>query len=139
MLRAFLLTTSFGNCTFRLWEIVGQPSKGLSNISLFNVLNIFEIFFSIYFCIFYVNFRDLPDGDLELGVHIADVTHFVEPLSKVDLEAKSRSTSIYMPDRRYDMLPHVLSGNLCSLLGNVDRYVLKMFEIFSSVKLFFKW
>lgn len=70
-------------------------------------------------CTFF--FRKFPGGLVELGVHIADVTHFVQPLSIVDLEAKSRSTSVYLPDRRYDMLPHVLSGNLCSLLGNVDR------------------
>ncbi|CAL1262791.1 unnamed protein product [Larinioides sclopetarius] len=70
--------------------------------------------------------RELPDGKLELGVHIADVTHFVRELSVVDLEARSRSTSVYLPDRRYDMLPHVLSGNLCSLLGNVDRYAVSV-------------
>ncbi|XP_071034799.1 DIS3-like exonuclease 1 isoform X2 [Parasteatoda tepidariorum] len=70
--------------------------------------------------------RELPNGFLELGVHIADVTHFVKPLSLVDLEARSRSTSVYLPDRRYDMLPHVLSGNLCSLLGSVDRYAVSV-------------
>ncbi|KAF8763581.1 DIS3-like exonuclease 1 like protein [Argiope bruennichi] len=70
--------------------------------------------------------RELPGGKLELGVHIADVTHFVQELSVVDLEARSRSTSVYLPDRRYDMLPHVLSGNLCSLLGNVDRYAVSV-------------
>lgn len=78
--------------------------------------NILIILYAFYFCD-----RELPNGLLELGVHIADVTHFVKPLSLVDLEARSRSTSVYLPDRRYDMLPHVLSGNLCSLLGNVDR------------------
>lgn len=70
--------------------------------------------------------RELSDGLFELGVHIADVTYFVQPFSKVDLEAKCRSTSVYLPDRRYDMLPHVLSGNLCSLLGNVARYAVSV-------------
>lgn len=79
------------------------------------------MFAKSYFKIFYS--RGLPNGNLELGVHIADVTYFVESLSAVDIEAKNRSTSVYLPDRRYDMLPHILSGNLCSLLGNVDRYV----------------
>ncbi|XP_054710884.1 DIS3-like exonuclease 1 [Uloborus diversus] len=70
--------------------------------------------------------KKLPDDMLELGVHIADVTYFVKPLTLVDLEARSRSTSVYLPDRRYDMLPHILSGNLCSLLGSVDRYAVSV-------------
>ncbi|XP_035215219.1 DIS3-like exonuclease 1 [Stegodyphus dumicola] len=70
--------------------------------------------------------KELSNGMLELGVHIADVTYFVQPLSATDLEARSRSTSVYLPDRRYDMLPQVLSGNLCSLLGNVDRYAVSV-------------
>ena len=44
-----------------------------------------------------------------------------------DQEARKRATSVYMADRRYDMLPHVLSGNLCSLLGQVDRYAVSVF------------
>ena len=52
--------------------------------------------------------RELPNGNLELGVHIADVTHFVKPGSLTDLEARSRSTTVYLADRRYDMLPGVL-------------------------------
>ncbi|GBM24441.1 DIS3-like exonuclease 1 [Araneus ventricosus] len=84
--------------------------------------------------------RKLPDGKLELGVHIADVTHFVQELSVVDLEARSRSTSVYLPDRRYDMLPHALSGNLCSLLGNVDRYAVSvLWELDSKCKVQNVW
>jgi DIS3-like exonuclease 1 len=60
---------------------------------------------------------------MELGVHIADVSHFVTPGSLTDDEARQRSTTIYMADRRYDMLPAVLSADLCSLLSQVDRYV----------------
>ena len=52
--------------------------------------------------------RELPNGNLELGVHIADVTHFVKPGSLTDLEARNRSTTVYLADRRYDMLPGVL-------------------------------
>ena len=66
-------------------------------------------------------FRQLDNGNLELGVHIADVTHFVKPGSLTDMEAKSRSTTVYLADRRYDMLPGILSANLCSLISGVDR------------------
>uniref|UniRef100_A0A8C9VND5 DIS3-like exonuclease 1 n=1 Tax=Scleropages formosus TaxID=113540 RepID=A0A8C9VND5_SCLFO len=71
--------------------------------------------------------RILPEGvRLELGVHIADVTHFVRAGSLTDLEARSRATTYYLADRRYDMLPAVLSADLCSLLGNVDRYAMSV-------------
>ncbi|XP_072321345.1 DIS3-like exonuclease 1 [Eucyclogobius newberryi] len=68
----------------------------------------------------------LPQGGLELGVHIADVTHFVKEASLTDLEARARATTYYLADRRYDMLPEVLSANLCSLLGGVDRYAMSV-------------
>ncbi|XP_066557335.1 DIS3-like exonuclease 1 [Amia ocellicauda] len=70
--------------------------------------------------------RELPGGNLELGVHIADVTHFVPAGSLTDLEARSRATTYYLADRRYDMLPPVLSADLCSLLGGVDRYAMSV-------------
>uniref|UniRef100_A0A1A8J1S1 DIS3-like exonuclease 1 n=1 Tax=Nothobranchius kuhntae TaxID=321403 RepID=A0A1A8J1S1_NOTKU len=71
--------------------------------------------------------RRLPGGSLlELGVHIADVTHFVSEGSLTDLEARSRATTYYLADRRYDMLPAVLSADLCSLLGGVDRYAMSV-------------
>ncbi|XP_033842613.1 DIS3-like exonuclease 1 isoform X1 [Periophthalmus magnuspinnatus] len=68
----------------------------------------------------------LPKGGLELGVHIADVTHFVKEGSLTDQEARARATTYYLADRRYDMLPEVLSANLCSLLGGVDRYAMSV-------------
>ena len=58
---------------------------------------------------------------LEVGVHIADVSHFVVPGGALDGEGAARCTSYYLADRRLDMLPAVLSGNLCSLLSHVDR------------------
>ncbi|TDH17480.1 hypothetical protein EPR50_G00008790 [Perca flavescens] len=70
--------------------------------------------------------RSLTGGELELGVHIADVTHFVPEGSLTDLEARSRATTYYLADRRYDMLPAVLSADLCSLLGGVDRYAMSV-------------
>ncbi|KAM4748024.1 DIS3-like exonuclease 1 [Rhinophrynus dorsalis] len=69
-----------------------------------------------------LSIRALPSGHLELGVHIADVTHFVNPNSYTDMEARARATTYYLADRRYDMLPPILSADLCSLLGGVDRY-----------------
>ena len=65
--------------------------------------------------------RHLKHGVTELGVHIADVSHFVLQDCLTDQEAQRRSTTIYLADRRYDMLPPVLSADLCSLLSNVDR------------------
>ncbi|KAF6129713.1 DIS3 like exosome 3'-5' exoribonuclease [Phyllostomus discolor] len=70
--------------------------------------------------------RTLNNGDLELGVHIADVTHFVKPNSCIDIEARTRATTYYLADRRYDMLPSILSADLCSLLGGVDRYAVSV-------------
>jgi len=57
----------------------------------------------------------------EVGVHIADVTHFVRGNSPLDREAAARATSVYLVDRRLDMLPKVLSTDLCSLRGGTDR------------------
>ncbi|XP_048649171.1 DIS3-like exonuclease 1 [Marmota marmota marmota] len=70
--------------------------------------------------------RTLNNGNLELGVHIADVTHFVAPNSYIDVEARTRATTYYLADRRYDMLPSILSADLCSLLGGVDRYAVSV-------------
>ena len=64
----------------------------------------------------------LPNGNYQLGVHIADVTHFVKDDTPLDREAAKRSTSTYLVTERLDMLPSVLTTDLCSLRGNVDRY-----------------
>lgn len=66
----------------------------------------------------------------EVGVHIADVTAFVKPGTAIDREAQSRSTSVYLCDRRIDMLPGLLSGNLCSLMPDVERYAFSVFWYF---------
>ncbi|XP_026737585.1 exosome complex exonuclease RRP44 [Trichoplusia ni] len=57
----------------------------------------------------------------EVGVHIADVTYFVRPNTALDKEAASRSTTVYLVDRRIDMVPELLSSNLCSLRGGEER------------------
>lgn len=64
----------------------------------------------------------LANGNYQVGVHIADVTHYVLPGSEMDLEAANRSTSTYLVNQRLDMLPGLLTTDLCSLKGNVDRY-----------------
>ncbi|KAJ2531729.1 exosome catalytic subunit dis3, partial [Coemansia sp. RSA 1937] len=63
----------------------------------------------------------LPNGNFQVGVHIADVTNFVKPKTAMDTEAAYRSTTVYLVDRRIDMLPELLGTNLCSLMSNVDR------------------
>jgi len=68
----------------------------------------------------------LDSGDIEIGVHIADVTHFVKLHSALDREAAKRGTTFYLVDRRFDMLPSLLSSNLCSLHGNMDRYAVSV-------------
>ncbi|GMI15142.1 hypothetical protein TrLO_g12227 [Triparma laevis f. longispina] len=64
----------------------------------------------------------LPNGNWSVGVHIADVTHYVEAGSALDLEASDRCTSTYLVTRRLDMLPGMLTTDLCSLKPNLDRY-----------------
>lgn len=76
--------------------------------------------------------RTMKRGQIELGVHIADVSHFVRPGSLTDAEAKARSTTVYLADRRFDMLPEVLSADLCSLIGGVDRYAVSVLWVLDS-------
>ena len=68
--------------------------------------------------------RRMPNGNSELQVHIADVSHYVLPGNPLDTEARLRGTSVYFPDRAVPMLPHALSSGMCSLLPNEDRLVL---------------
>ncbi len=69
-----------------------------------------------------ISLKTLDDGDYEIGVHIADVSHFVEPDTLLDKEALKRGTSIYLVDRTIPMLPEMLSNDLCSLNPNEDKY-----------------
>lgn len=66
--------------------------------------------------------RLLPNGNYEAGVHIADVSHFVKPNNAMDDEAASRGTTVYLVDKRIDMLPPLLGTDLCSLKPYVERY-----------------
>lgn len=65
--------------------------------------------------------RVLPNGNYEVGVHIADVSHFIDADSALDLEASERCTTVYLVERRTDMLPSILTERLCSLVSNEDR------------------
>lgn len=70
--------------------------------------------------------RLLPNGHVEIGVHIADVSSFVPLGSELDTEARARGTSVYLVDRRLDMLPQTLSENVCSLRARGDRFALSV-------------
>ncbi|GAB1867172.1 Exosome complex exonuclease RRP44 [Camponotus japonicus] len=66
--------------------------------------------------------RSLPNGNFDVGVHIADVSHFIRPGTALDKEAASRATTVYLVDKRIDMVPELLSSNLCSLRGGEERF-----------------
>lgn len=68
-----------------------------------------------------ISYRVLDNGNLEIGVHIADVTHYVKPKTKLEKEAYERATSVYLVDRTIPMLPERLSNGLCSLRPNEDK------------------
>ncbi len=69
-----------------------------------------------------ISFKKLENNEYEIGIHIADVSHFVTPNTALDKEAIKRATSIYLVDRTIPMLPEILSNDLCSLNANEDKY-----------------
>lgn len=77
-----------------------------------------------------LSYQELPNGNFEIGVHIADVSFFVQPGTILDNEAQKRATSIYLVDRTIPMLPEVLSNGECSLVEGKDRFAFSaVFEI----------
>lgn len=73
-----------------------------------------------------VQVKKLPNGNYLLGVHIADVAHYVKPNTALDKEAFNRATSVYLADRVIPMLPFKLSNGLCSLVQGEDRLVISL-------------
>ena len=87
-----------------------------------------------------ISFRKLDNGNYEVGVHIADVTYYVQPGSAVDKEAQQRGTSVYLVDRTVPMLPEKLSNKLCSLRPNEEKLTFSaVFEITPQAKVINPW
>ncbi len=87
-----------------------------------------------------ISIRNLDNGNYEIGVHIADVSHFVTPDSILDKAAYKRATSVYLPDRVNPMLPEKISNELCSLRPNEDKYTFSViFQITNRAEIKHKW
>jgi ribonuclease R len=87
-----------------------------------------------------LSFAKLPNGNVEIGIHIADVSHYVVPGTALDEEARRRGTSVYLVDRTIPMLPEELSNDLCSLKPHVDRLTFSaIFELDSAGKIHNEW
>lgn len=87
-----------------------------------------------------ISYRSLPNGLTEVGVHIADVTHYLKEGSALDKEAYTRSTSVYLVDRVLPMLPEKLSNELCSLRPNEDKLTFSaIFNIDEKGKIADRW
>ncbi len=87
-----------------------------------------------------LSFRKLSNGHYEIGVHIADVTHYVKPGTALEADAFDRATSVYLVDRTVPMLPERLSNGLCSLRPNEDKLTFAaVFEVDSKGKIHSEW
>ena len=73
-----------------------------------------------------IHFKTLDDGHVEIGVHVADITHFVKPSSLVDREAKKRGTGVYLMNRTVNMLPSRISSEMCCLSPGEERYTVSV-------------
>lgn len=87
-----------------------------------------------------ISLRWLENGNAEVGVHIADVSHYVQPGTPMDVEALKRSNSVYLVDRVIPMLPEQLSNMACSLRPHEDKYSFSaVFEIDDKGKVYAQW
>lgn len=87
-----------------------------------------------------LSYKRLENGNLEIGVHIADVSYYVRPGSPMDKEALKRSNSVYLVDRVVPMLPEQLSNLACSLRPNEDKFSFSaVFEMDETGKVYNKW
>jgi ribonuclease R len=87
-----------------------------------------------------ISIKKLINGNYEIGIHIADVSHYVKIKTALDDEARSRGTSVYLVDRTIAMLPEELSNGLCSLNPNLDRLTFSaIFELDMNGKIYNEW
>ncbi len=87
-----------------------------------------------------LSIQKLKNGNWEIGVHIADVSHYVKPSSMIDQEAISRATSVYLVDRVVPMLPEVLSNNVCSLRPHEEKLCFSaVFEMTDDAEVVAEW
>ena len=86
-----------------------------------------------------ISFKEVG-GDYEIGIHIADVSHYVKVGSALDVEARERGTSVYLVDRTIPMLPEILSNDLCSLVPHKDRLTMSaVFIVDKNAKVKSEW
>ncbi|SRX72556.1 ribonuclease R [Aequorivita antarctica] len=87
-----------------------------------------------------LSFEKLDNGNYEIGIHIADVSHYLTPGNELDDEAYERATSVYLVDRVVPMLPEILSNNACSLRPNEEKYTFSaVFEINPKAEIVKQW
>lgn len=87
-----------------------------------------------------ISIRNLDNSYYEIGVHIADVSHFVRPGTALDKSAYERATSVYLPDRVNPMLPEKISNELCSLRPNEDKYCFSaVFQVTNRAEIKHSW
>lgn len=87
-----------------------------------------------------LSFRMLENGHYEIGIHIADVSHYVVPGTLLDEEAYNRATSVYLVDRVVPMLPEILSNNACSLRPHEEKYTFSaVFEMNDKAEVLQQW
>jgi len=87
-----------------------------------------------------LSFKKLENGNYEIGIHIADVSHYVQEDTILDDEAYARATSVYLVDRVVPMLPEVLSNNVCSLRPHEEKLTFSaVFEINEKAQVVNQW
>ncbi|MBG42512.1 MAG: ribonuclease R [Aequorivita sp.] len=87
-----------------------------------------------------LSFEKLDNGNFEIGIHIADVSHYLKPGTELDDEAYERATSVYLVDRVVPMLPEILSNNACSLRPNEEKYTFSaVFEVTKKAEVKKQW
>ena len=86
-----------------------------------------------------ISFKQIEKNVFEIGIHIADVSHFLKENTLLDLEAQKRATSVYLVDRVVPMLPETISNNLCSLNPMENKYAFSVLFVFDNRKLIKEW